>query len=103
VHSEGRKQIVIAELPPRGQIFVGGGTQIDGEALFYIYRGDAVVAFQREAIFFDGLPRNLVLHPIPLSFGQSFELKPGHYTAKVIIRFLGYDEMGFARADFDVK
>lgn len=103
VRSEGNRQFVDVELPPRSEIYVGGGTEIRGEALFYIYRGDAVVAFQQTSFGLEGLPRNRVLQPVPIGLSEGFDLKPGHYVAKVLIRFEGYEEMGFARTDFDVK
>src|SRR5437016_4537544 len=80
---------VDVELPPRELIAIGGGTEVIGELLYYIYRGDAVVAFQRTGIGLEGLPRNRVLDSHPLHFAQKFELQPGHYVAKVIARFRG--------------
>ena len=78
--------------------------QIDGrgraDAMIYIFSGARAVATKVKRIDIEGertsqAPRDAAIH-----FDETFDLPPGNYTAKVLVR-LG-EAMGFARTDFKV-
>ena len=70
------------------------------DAMIYIFSGTRAVAtkvkrIDIEAARAENAPRGAAIH-----FDETFELPPGSYTAKVLVR-LG-ESMGFARTDFTV-
>jgi len=82
-----RRATVTVDIPPAELSALGGN---DGDALIYIYSGTAAVAFQQKAI---GVDR--------AQLTQDFELPPGRYAAKVLVRWDG--ALGYARTDFTVE
>jgi len=77
------------------------GMTLEGEALLYIFSGPNAVAFDRKQIAVE--PRAMpALAAAPVRLRQTFDLPPGRYAAKVLIRFGMNGSLGFARADFTV-
>jgi len=77
------------------------GMTLEGEALLYIFSGPNAVAFDRKQIAVEpGAMQALAAAPVRLR--QTFDLPPGRYAAKVLIRFGMNGSLGYARADFTV-
>jgi len=73
----------------------GNDPKLTGEALIYIFNGQTSVAFAKKAIDID-VDR-------ALEFTQAFDLPPGTYAMKVLVRIEGHDTLAFARKDFTVR
>ena len=74
------------------------GMTIEGEALLYIFSGSGAVAFDRKQ--FSVEPRAFAaLTSQPLRLSHTFELPPGRYVAKALIRFGFNNALGFARTE----
>lgn len=85
--TSGRRATVTVEVP-KTELAALGGTE--GDALIYIYSGHAAVAFEQKLITAE---RTFV--------SQDFDLPPGRYAAKVLVRWDG--TLGFARVEFTVE
>jgi len=72
-----------------------------GKVLLYVFSGSQAVAFREKEISIE--PRAMqALAKNPVRFAETFDLPPGPYAAKVLVRF-GLDRSnGFAHADFTV-
>lgn len=90
VTSAGRSATVSVDIPSTELAALAGIGKGEGDALIYIYSGHAVVAFDQKMITADRS-----------RFTQTFDLPPGRYTAKVLVRWAGV--LGFARAAFTVE
>lgn len=78
-----------------------GGMTLEAEALLYIFSGSGAIAFDRKQITIE--PRAMTsLESAPLRVSHTFDLPPGRYAAKALIRFGFNGSLGFARADFTV-
>jgi VWFA-related protein len=78
-----------------------GGMTLEGEALFYVFSGPGAVAFNRKQITIE--PRAMAaLATQPVRVSQTFDLPPGQYVAKALIRFGINGTLGFARSEFTV-
>jgi hypothetical protein len=77
------------------------GMTLQGQALIYIFSGPGAVAFDRKEITIEPLAMTaLASRSVRLS--QTFDLPPGRYVAKALIRFGVSGSLGFSRADFTV-
>jgi VWFA-related protein len=71
----------------------GDDAKIKGEALMYVFAGQKAVAFAH---------KNLDVHDAAnVEIAQSFDLPPGTYAMKVLVR-LDNDTLAFARKDFTI-
>jgi len=78
-----------------------GGMTVTGEVLLYVFSGPKAVAFTRKEMTIE--PRAMAaLAGTPVRLAQSFDLPPGNYTAKVLVRFPVNGALGFARSEFSV-
>lgn len=89
------------EIPSRELIAVAGEPTVSGDALIYIYKGDAVVAFQQKSLTVDSKRADAALQGAPIHISSHFDLAPGRYTAKAIVRVNGAEAIGFAKAEFE--
>ena len=80
---------------------LAGGMTLVGKVLLYVFSGSQAVAFREKEISIE--PRAMqALAKNPVRFAETFDLPPGPYAAKVLVRF-GLDRSnGFAHADFTV-
>jgi|GEM_PF-446682 len=87
---------------PGRELLALGGDHVSAQALLYIFSGTRAVAFQGKEIEID--PKRAA-HLEELQFGvrQTFDLEPGTYTAKVLVRVIGAEARGFARTEFTVR
>ena len=77
------------------------GMTLQGQALIYIFSGLGAVAFDRKEITIE--PQAMTaLASRSVRLSQTFDLPPGRYVAKALIRFGVNDSLGFSRADFTV-
>jgi VWFA-related protein len=77
------------------------GMTLQGEVLLYIFSGPGAVAFNRKQITVE--PRAMAaLATQPVRVSQTFDLPPGQYVAKALIRFGINGTLGFARSEFTV-
>jgi VWFA-related protein len=99
VNASAQGKTVSVSIPAREML-----AQIDergrADAMIYIFSGARAVATKVKRIDIEGeraskAPRDAAIH-----FDETFDLPPGNYTAKVLVR-LG-EAMGFARTDFKV-
>jgi hypothetical protein len=75
-----------------------GGMTLEGEALLYVFAGSGAVAFDRKQITIE--PRAAAaLASAPLQVTHTFDLPPGRYVAKALIRFGFNGSLGFARTE----
>ena len=77
------------------------GMTLQGQALIYIFSGPGAVAFDRKEITIE--PQAVTaLASQSVRLSQTFDLAPGRYVAKALIRFGVNGSLGFSRADFTV-
>ncbi len=89
---------VSVSIPAREMLAQIDGKTARADAMIYVFSGARAVATKVKRIDIEGgraskAPRDAAIH-----FDETFDLPPGNYTAKVLVR-LG-EAMGFARADF---
>lgn len=74
---------------------------VKGQALIYVYAGQTSVSFARKDIDVDVTrARANGLDGGNVAITQSFDLAPGTYAMKVLVRIDGHDTLAFARNDF---
>jgi len=89
-----QRAVVNVALPGRElAALAGDDAKTEGEALMYVFAGQKAVAFARQDIN--------VRDGANVDIAQSFELPPGTYAMKVLVR-LENDTMAFARKDFTI-
>lgn len=82
----------------------GNDPNVKGEALLYVFAGQTSVSFARKEIDVDVTrARTSGLDGGNVEISQSFDLPPGTYALKVLVRLDGHDTLAFARRDFTVK
>lgn len=87
---------------PGQELLAFGDEPIQAEALLYIFSRTSAVAFRQKLITID--PRRArALANETLRLRESFDLPPGAYAAKVLLRVEGTDARGFSRSDFVVE
>lgn len=92
---------ITAEIPSAELFALAGDRRMTGEALIYIYSGVTVVAFAQNQVVADPAARAHGGGEI-VRMAHDFELPPGSYAAKVLVRFDDRATLGFARGDFTV-
>jgi VWFA-related protein len=75
---------------------------VGAEAMFYVVAGPAVVEFRTKKINIDVARAEAGLNESPLRLRETFDLPPGKYAAKVLVRIDGSGVLGFARTDFAI-
>jgi hypothetical protein len=77
---------------------------VKGEALLYVFLGQTSVSFARKGIDVDVTrARTAGLDGKNVEILQSFDLPPGTYALKVLVRLEGHDTLAFARKEFTVE
>jgi VWFA-related protein len=83
-----------------------GDAMVKGDALLYVFAGQTSVAFEKKYINVDvNQARTSGLDGSNVEMSQSFDLPPGGYVLKVLVRLVradGRDTLAFARRDFTV-
>jgi VWFA-related protein len=99
-----KQATVNIKLPGRELLGIAGDdAKTTGEALIYIFSGQTSVAFARKAIDIEtAQARSSGLDTGGVEMTQSFDLPPGTYAMKVLVRIDGRDALAFARRDFTV-
>ncbi len=92
---------VSATIPGR-ELLALGNNHVSAKALIYVFAGSRAVAFQGKEIEID--PRRARgLEDLHLRLSHSFDLPPGKFTAKVLLRVDGVDARGFGRVGFEMR
>lgn len=99
-----KKAGVNVTLPGQELLAIAGDDRnVRGEALIYIFTGQTSVAFARKDIEVDVTKaRSSGLDGGKVQLAQSFDLPPGTYSMKVLVRLDHHDTLAFARKDFTV-
>ena len=95
--STGKHAVVDVDIATRELLALSESKDVEAEALMYVYSGNTVVAFQQKRITLEAAR---VDSAKPVRVSQDFDLPPGHYAAKVLLRF--EDQLGFVRSDFTI-
>ena len=95
-----RGKTIDVEVPARELIALGRPANAEAEALLYVYSGRSIVAFKDKRISIDAARVDATK---PLHLVESFDLPPGRYVAKVLLRVDGTDALGFARTPMNVE
>lgn len=104
VTTEPKRAIVNVALTGRELLALAGEDgKLTGEALMYVFAGQTSISFARKEISVDAVrARASGLDQNDVAMSQPFELPPGKYTVKVLVRIEGHDALAFAREDFTV-
>jgi hypothetical protein len=105
VNSAPKRATVNIALPGQELLALAGDDVIvKGQALIYVFAGQASVSFERKDFDVDVTrARSNGLDGGNIAITQSFDLAPGTYAMKVLVRIDGHDTLAFARNDFTVK
>lgn len=95
--------LVELEIPGREVLAHAVGGAVGAEAMFYIVKDAQVVAFRTKKVTVDVARAESGLNEKPLRVVEPFDLPPGKYAAKVLVRIDGTGALGFARVDFTVE
>ncbi len=76
---------------------------VGAEAMLYVFNGPSVVTFKTKKVTIDVQRAEAGLLEAPLRVRETFDLPPGKYAAKVLVRIDGSGALGFARTDFTVE
>jgi len=76
---------------------------VGAEAMLYVFNGPTVVTFTTKKVLIDVQRAEAGLQQQPLRVRETFNLPPGKYAAKVLVRIDGSGALGFARKDFVVE
>lgn len=87
-------------VPGRELLAPAGGDVIGMEAMLYITSGSTVVAYKVKRITVDVPRAAAALETSPIRVRESFDLPPGKYAAKILVRVDNTGALGFARRDF---
>ncbi len=101
VHATANRNTISVSIPAREMLAQIDERHARADAMIYVFSGARVVATKVKAIDIESeraskAPRDAAIH-----FAETFDLPPGRYTAKVLVR-LG-DAMGFARTELTVE
>jgi len=86
-------------LPGRELLAHAGGGMIGAKVMLYVMSGTSVVAFKIKRVDIDLLRAEAGLNENPLRVRDAFELPPGNYALKVVVRMDTTGALGFGRAD----
>jgi VWFA-related protein len=96
--SQNGKAAVNLEIAGGELVAQAAGMTLEGEALLYVFAGSGAVAFDRKLIAIE--PRAAAaLTSAPLRVSHTFDLPPGRYVAKALVRFGFNGSLGFARTE----
>jgi VWFA-related protein len=95
-----RGKTVDVEVSARELIALGRPANAEAEMLLYVYSGRKIVAFKDKRISIDAARADATK---PVHVIESFDLPPGRYVAKVLLRVDGTDALGFARTQVIVE
>lgn len=91
------------EIPGREILAHAVAGMIGAEAMIYVVSGQSVVEFRTKKITVEVARAEAVLNESPLRVRETFDLPPGKYVAKVLVRIDGSGALGFARRDFAIE
>jgi VWFA-related protein len=99
-----KRATVNVTIPGRELLAIAdNGTMLTGEALIYIFNGQTAVAFAQKAIDIDiARARAVGLDAGNVEITHVFDLPPGTYAMKVLVRLDGHDTLAFARKEFAI-
>ncbi|HEY6843323.1 MAG TPA: hypothetical protein VI391_04090, partial [Thermoanaerobaculia bacterium] len=89
-------------LPGRELLAHASGGVVGAKVMMYMMSGTSVVAFKIKRIDIDLSRAEAALRDEPVRVRDTFELPPGHYAAKVVVRMDTTGSLGFGRADVTV-
>jgi len=89
-------------LPGRELLAHAGGGFIGAKVMLYMMSGQGVVAFKIKRLDIDVSKAEAGLNESPVRVRDTFELPPGNYAAKVVVRMDTTGALGFGRADVSV-
>lgn len=95
-----RGKSVDVEVPARELMALGHPAGAEAEALLYVYAGRRIVAFKDKRIRIDAARADAAK---PIHVVDTFDLPPGRYVAKVLLRVDGTDALGFARTPMNIE
>ena len=78
------------------------GNFVGAKAMLYVMSGTSVVAFKIKRIDIDLSRAGQALAESPIRLRDTFDLPPGNYAAKTLVRMDTTGATGFARTDFTV-
>jgi len=82
----------------------GEDEKLKGEVLMYVFADQTSISFARKGIDIDA-PRARAggIDQNDVAITQPFDLPPGKYTVKVLVRVEGHEALAFARQDFTIE
>ena len=86
-------------LPGRELLAHSGGGFIGAKVMLYVMSGKGVVAFKIKRLDIDVTKAEAGLQERPVRVRDTFDLPPGNYAAKVVVRMDTTGALGFGRAD----
>src|SRR6266542_5545754 len=95
-----RGKTVDIEVPAREPIALGRPANAEAEVMLYVYSGRSIVAFKDKRISIDAARADATK---PVHVVETFDLPPGRYVAKVLLRVDGTEALGFARAPMNIE
>jgi VWFA-related protein len=95
-----RGKTIEVEVPARELIALGRPANAEAEVMLYVYSGRSIVAFKDKRISIDAARADAAK---PVHLVESFDLPPGRYVAKVLLRVDGTEALGFARAPMNIE
>jgi VWFA-related protein len=89
-------------IPGRELLAQSGGDVAGAQAMLYVLSGKTVVSFKVKRISIDVPKAGAALESAPIRVRETFDLPPGKYAAKVLVRLDTTGSLGFARTDFSI-
>lgn len=89
-------------VPGRELLAQANSETVGAQAMLYIANGTSVVAFKVKRIQIDVPKAQAALESAAIHVREDFDLPPGAYAAKVLVRIDGSGALGYARADFTI-
>jgi VWFA-related protein len=91
-------------IPGREMLAHAVGGYVGAEAMLYVFDGPTVVSFKTKKLNIEvARAEEGLMSGTPVRVRETFELPPGKYAAKVLVRIDGSGELGFARSEFRVE
>jgi VWFA-related protein len=88
---------------PGRELLAQAGSDVAGaQAMLYVLSGKTVVSFKVKRISIDVPKAGAALDSAPIRVRETFDLPPGKYAAKVLVRLDNTGSLGFARTDFSI-
>lgn len=89
-------------LPGREILAHASGGFVGAKVMIYMMSGSSVVSFRIKRLDIDLSRAEAALQDAPVRVRDTFDLAPGHYATKVVVRMDTTGALGFARADVNV-